>query len=54
MDKKIIRKAVGIIGIMLLGLNLAMFSFRVYSGTVFWIVLGIVAVISYGSLRLIK
>jgi hypothetical protein len=53
-DKRSIKKAIGIAGIAMLGINLALFSFRIYSLTVFWIILGIAGGISYLLLRLIK
>jgi len=54
MDKKLARKITGILGIALLGLNLVLFSFRVYSDIFFWVVLGIVAIASFAVLRFLK
>ena len=54
MERKKIKKAMGIAGIILLGLNLALFSFRIYSDIVFWIVLGVVAIASYLLLKAFK
>ncbi|MBW3023198.1 hypothetical protein KY308_03775 [Candidatus Woesearchaeota archaeon] len=52
--KNKIKKIVGAVGVALLGLNLVMFSFRVYSDLIFWLVLAIVAAATYIALRLLK
>lgn len=54
MDKKIARKAVGIAGMAVLCINLALFSFRVYPDIVFWIVLGVTAAACYIALHFLK
>ena len=54
MDKILIKKTTAVTAIIMLCLNIAFLSFRVYSGFVFWVVLGIIAVISLSIIKLIK
>jgi hypothetical protein len=49
-----IKKIVGVVGVGLLGLNLAMFAFRIYNELIFWLVLVIVAAVTYILLKLLK
>jgi len=54
MDKVFFKKAVAIIAIIMLSLNLLFAGLGKYSITVFWIIIGIVGIASIAVMKLVK
>ncbi len=54
MDKETILKVIGYIFLIILLANIILFSFRIISWQIFWLVLGMSALVVYGILPRIK
>jgi hypothetical protein len=54
MNKPLLKKIVAVASIITLFLNLIFVALRVYSHTVFWVLIGTIAIISLSIMKLVK